>query len=222
MEIAVDTLWEAVDFEFEKDSTSTMAYLIKRPFKYDEQYRISVDSATLTSVYNHVNNPVKTQFTVKGEKDYGYLIFEVQGLPTVCEDTCRVMPAFIELLNSSGAPVRKAVVENGVAVFKDLTVDKYYARIILDANENGRWDAGNYAERRQPELVYYYLEQIETRLNWGDIKDWDVGQSVLGQKPSELVKNKPKEEMKKKRDYREENKPGKGSGMSPSIGGLRF
>ena len=277
MEMAVDTLWEAVDFDFEIDSTRAMAYLIKRPFKYEEQYRITIDSAMLISVYNHSNNPVNAQLTVKSDKDYGHCKVNITGIPFVRYDLAenrqnlpsegdsavvaiqaiplegdttvvatqaiplegdttavvsqnlssdsvsyRVMPAFIELLNNSGAPVRKAVVENGVALFRDLLPDKYYARIILDANGNGIWDAGNYEERRQPELVYYYLSQFEVPLNWMHEEDWNISESKLGQKPFELVKNKPKEEMQKKRDYKEENKPRKGTGTTPSIGGLKF
>ena len=221
METGVDTLWQAVDFEFEVDSVHAMTYLIKRPFKYDERYRITVDSAALTSVYGHSNNPVTTSMTVKGEKDFGNIIFEIQGLP-LTGDSGQMMPAFMELLNSGGAPVRKAVVENGIARFVDLNVDKYFARIILDANGNGRWDAGNYEEKRQPERVIYIMEQFETRQNWTKEYNWDVSTSVLGQKPDELLKNKPKEQTKISRDYREESKPTNRNSTSTNLGGLRL
>ena len=259
LEIAVDTLWEAVDFDFEADSTRAMTYLIKRTFNYDEKYRLTVDSANLTSVYNHSNNLVTTQLTVKGDSEYGHLKIAIQGLPlikynpanpvqnlpsvddsdtttiqslplvddsdsvAVQNNNDRVMPAFMELLNSSGVPVRKAIVENGVASFKDLNPDKYYWRIILDANGNGRWDAGNYEERRQPEIVYYGMRLFEVLKKWTyNDEIWDISKSVLGQKPSELIKHKPKEETKKKRDYKEESRPQKSNNSTPSIGGLRF
>jgi len=221
MEIGIDSLWETVDFEFEVDSTRAMTYLIKYPFKYEERFRITVDSAMLTSVYGHSNKPTTVQMTVKGEKEYGKLVVNIYGLPLM-GDSGQVMPAFMELLNSSGAPVRKAIVENGVASFIDINVEKYYARLILDANGNGRWDAGNYEENRQPERVFYFMKQLETRQNWKMEEDWDISLSKPGEKPEELLKNKPKEVTKKKRDYREESKPRGRSSSTPSIGGLRF
>jgi hypothetical protein len=95
-------------------------------------------------------------------------------------------------------------------------------RIVLDTNGNGLWESGNYEERRQPEMVYYYMKQIEVRQNWKHEESWDVSKAIPGQKPPELIKNKPKEQTKTKRDYREESKPRKSNSTTPSIGGLKF
>ena len=222
MEIGVDTLWNEVDFEFEADSIRAMTYLIKYPFRYDERYRVTIDSARITSVYGHSNNHTSVQMTVKGKKEYGQLSIAIEGLPIV-GDSGQVMPAFLELLNSSGAPVRKAIVENGIAKFIDLTVDKYYVRLILDADGNGRWDVGNYEEKRQPERVFYNMNLFETLQNFSKEESWNIRNATPGAKPDELIKNKPKEELKKKRDYREESKPrSRNSSTTPSIGGLRL
>ena len=220
MEIGADSLWEAVDFEFEEDPTRAMTYLIKRPFKYDENYRITIDSATLCGVYGHCNDNITTTITVRGEKEYGHLIVAVQGLPLV-GDSGQVMPAFMELLNSGGVPVRKAIVENGSAIFMDMPPEKYYARIVFDANGNGRWDAGNYEEKRQPERVLYFMQQFEVRQNWKIEETWDISRSEPGEKPYDLLINKPKEETNKKRDYREDSKPRRGSSQSTNLGGMR-
>lgn len=224
MEIEVDSLWQSVDFEFEEDSTRAMTWLIKRPFKYDESYRITVDSAALCGVYGHCNNSMSIPMTVKGDKDYGHLIVSVQGLP-VAGDSGQVVPAYMELLNSGGSVVRKAVVENGTATFRDMPAESYYARIILDANGNERWDYGNYEEKRQPERVYYFMNamsehKFEIRQNWKIDETWDLSKSKPGEKPYELIKNKPKEETKKKRDYKEESKPRNRSSSSTNLGGL--
>jgi hypothetical protein len=130
------------------------------------------------------------------------------------------MPAFMELLNGNGSPVAKAIVENGVATFRDMTPEKYYARLILDANGNGLWDAGNYEEKRQPEQVVYLMIQLEVRQNWTIEETWDISRSQSGEKPYELLQNKPKEDRKKKRNYKEESKPGQGGSSSSNIRGL--
>jgi hypothetical protein len=213
MEAEVDTLWGTVDFEFEADSIHAMTYRIRRPFGYNEKYRLTVDSALLCGVYGHCNDSTTMNFTVKGEKDYGHLSIAVQGLPLV-GDSGTVTPAFIELLNANGAPVRKIVVENGVAMFANMPAEKYYARLTLDANGNGRIDAGNYELRLQPEKVVYFPKQFEIRQNWKIEESWDISRTKPYEKPVELLKNKPKEVTKKKRDYKEESKPQRGGGGS--------
>jgi uncharacterized protein (DUF2141 family) len=214
LELGRDTLWDATDFEFVEDSTVAMTYYVKRTFKYDERYRLLIDSASLCSVYEHCNGKMEANFTVKSEKDYGHLFITVVGLD---------VPAFMELLNSSGSTVRQAMVENGIATFMNMTPEKYHARIILDANGNGKWDAGNYEEKRQPERVIYFMKQFEIPQNWRVEETWNISTAKPGEKPEELIKNKPKEKMNRRRDYREESRPRGGSGSnSTSVRGLPF
>jgi uncharacterized protein (DUF2141 family) len=219
LEIGVDSLWEPADFELEEDPLLAMTYRIIRPLKYEQRYRLTLDSAMLCGVYGHCNDSMTVEMTVKGEKDYGHLIVAVQGLP-LSGDSGRAVPAFMELLNSSNAPVAKAPVENGTAIFKDMNPEKYYARIILDTNGNGVWDAGSYEKRRQPESVIYFMLQFEIRQNWKIEETWDIRQSKPGEKPYELIKNKPKEDIKKKRDYKEDSKPKKRNSSTPNIRGI--
>ena len=50
--------------------------------------------------------------------------------------------------------------------FTNLKPGKYLFRIIFDTNSNGKWDTGNYLEKKQPEKVTYFPEVIELRANW--------------------------------------------------------
>jgi len=223
LDIAVDTLWNNVDFEFEKDSLRSMTYMIKREFKYEEKYRLIVDSALLCGIYNHYNDSTCINLTVKGEKDYGHLNISVKGLPLIELDSATsTMLSFIEILNRNGEPIRKAIVENGNAVFRDLPADKYYARIIFDNNGNGVWNAGSYENKTQPEQVFYCMKQFEIRQNWTIEEIWDVSTAKAGEKPFEILKNKPKEtQHKQKRNYREESNPRRsGNSTMPNIGGI--
>jgi uncharacterized protein (DUF2141 family) len=222
MELGVDTLWNDTDFVLEEDTTVAMTYYIKIPFNYNQRYRLLIDSAVLCGVYGHYNNKVSVDFTVKTEKDYGHLLVSIEGLPLEGDSLPTTVPAFVELLNNSGSIVRKAIVKDKVATFMNMTPEKYYARIIIDANGNGKWDAGNYAEKRQPETIKYFMKQFEIIQNWKIEETWDISKSKLGEKPEELIKNKPKEKMSKKRDYREESKPRSSNSSSPSMRGMPF
>ncbi|MDL2255576.1 Ig-like domain-containing protein [Parabacteroides sp. OttesenSCG-928-K15] len=208
-----DTLWVPVEFELEPDSTNSLRYMIRRDWNYGEEYRLEMDSATIFSVYDHWNNTHSGTFKIKTREEYGHLYINIHGI----EEN-----AFVELLDKSDQPIRKAKVIEGGALFMDLKPDTYYARMVIDANDNGVWDTGNYAEKRQPEKVYYCPKQMVINVNWETEEDWDVlGTPVEKQKPLEITKNKPQEKQQRQRDYRNEGR-GQSSSRNSGRGGLSF
>ena len=107
--------------------------------------------------------------------------------------------------------VRTVPVVEGKADFYYLNPGKYGARLINDTNGNGVWDTGDYAARRQPEMVYYYPQVLEFKANFDLIQDWNVKEKPLDkQKPDELKKQKPDED-KKKQNRNKNNRSGNSS-----------
>jgi len=209
----IDTVWNTVDFDFFPDSTNSLNYFIRRPWKYGEEYRIEVDSAAIHSLYGKWNDFFTGEFKIKKE-EYGHLYLNINGVDTT---------AFVELLSSGDAPVRKAKVKDGGVLFMDLKPDKYYARIVIDTNGNGVWDTGNYIEKRQPEEVYYSPKMYEIMQNWQVEETWNVNSTPLAkQKPLEITKNKPKEATKKKRNYKDESQQSSSRNNSGGNMGMPF
>lgn len=209
----VDTLWQEIDFEFMQDTVNSLRYIVRRPWDYGEAYRLEIDSATIFSLYGKFNDAYSGEFNIKTKDQYGHLYINVEGVDTT---------AFVELLNNNDLPVRKSEVKEGGALFMDLKPDKYYARLVVDLNGNGKWDTGNYATKQQPEEVFYCPKQFNIMQNWEVEENWDVRATPLTQqKPLEITKNKPKELTKKKRDYKNESNQSSSS-SSNSLGGLRF
>lgn len=210
----IDTVWNTVDFDFFPDSTNSLNYFIRRPWKYGEEYRIEVDSAAIHSLYGKWNDFFTGEFKIKKEDEYGYLYLNINGVDTT---------AFVELLSSGDAPVRKAKVKDGGVLFMDLKPDKYYARIVIDTNGNGVWDTGNYIEKRQPEEVYYSPKMYEIMQNWQVEETWNVNSTPLAkQMPLEITKNKPKEATKKKRNYKDESQQSSPRNNSGGNMGMPF
>ena len=215
----VDSVWTPVEFDFYPDSTNSLGFFIQRPWRYAEEYRLEVDSATITSIYGKWNNKVSQTFKTKVEEDYGHLYINIQRADTI--------PAFVELLNASDAPVRKAAVKDGGVLFMNLNPDKYYVRLIVDVNSNGVWDTGNYAEKLHPEKVIYCPRMFEVMKNWRVEETWDVEEvPFTKQKPLDITKNKPKEVTKQKRDHRDEGRRSSSGGSSSNSmqmpGNMRF
>ncbi|MDO6390739.1 Ig-like domain-containing protein [Pontibacter sp. BT731] len=50
--------------------------------------------------------------------------------------------------------------------FRNIEPGTYFIRVILDANNNGKWDAGDPELVREPEQVYLHDKPLEIRANW--------------------------------------------------------
>lgn len=197
LQTQIDSVWNDVDFTLQQDTLNTFAYFVQRKWGYGESYKLTIDSASVYSIYGFFNNGFTQEFKTKAKDQYGELYINVVGLD---------QPAFIQLLDKSDNPVRQQNVVNGEATFINLKPDKYYGRIILDSNGDGRWNTGNFKDKLQPDTVYYYPTIFEVPQNWEIEQTWELfAVPVDKQKPMDILKNKPKEATKKKRDYKNES-----------------
>ncbi|MFZ4455207.1 MAG: Ig-like domain-containing protein [Bacteroidales bacterium] len=184
-----DTLWRPVKTTFERDSLNIRQYHIRYKWTPDQEYRLRIDSAAFLGINGLCNNAIKKSFKVKSLEQYSSLFLKVAGFTG---------NAFVELLNESDKPVRREPVINGTAEFYYATPGSFYARLVVDKNNDFKWDTGNYAKKLQPEEVYYYNSLLELRANWDVEQEWNVtAQPLELQKPKKLVKNKPKDKNPK-------------------------
>ena len=208
-----DTLWNAVAraVRLERiDTVDIMAYKIDYPFEAGKQYRAEIDSMSVYDCFGNMNKREKCEFSIPALEEYSNLYLNVN-----VQDS-----AFVELLNGSDKVVDTAAVAGGTAAFENIKPGTYYARLVIDANGNGKWDTGNYALHRQPEDVFYYPKRINLKKNWDVEQTWNIYERAVDkQKPNEIKKNKPKSEMKntQKRDGEngdEEDEEGENWGVS--------
>lgn len=183
-------LWKDVPFVFEQDSLQLRKYNLLCNWDPSMDYELTVDSMAFQSLYGLHSDKLKQAFKVRSLDEYGAIFFNVRGVDTT---------AFVELLDAQDKVLLKAPVIDGKADFYYLNPGKYCARLVEDVNGNGIWDTGNYAEKRQPEKVYYYTQILDLKALWEIEQDWNVNAKPLDkQKLDELKKQKPDEDKKKK------------------------
>ncbi len=191
LEIKEDTLWHPVKgITLEVDSLNPLLQRVIR-YAWEEggEYRLTVDSAAVFSMYNQWNNTLKHEFKVKTLEDYSTLTFNVSGLEG--------QPAIVELLDKSDKVIATSPVIDGTALFEYINPGQVYARLYIDANNDGKWTTGDLKQGLQPEEVYYFNKRLTLRKNWEVTQDWNIYEIALDmQKPYELVKNKPKKNDK--------------------------
>jgi hypothetical protein len=147
-------------------------------WEFGGEYRFDIDSGKVEGIYGKTNDKFSQTFKIREEEDYSRLVVKLSGIRGA---------GFVELLDKADKVVRRQKLENGQADFKYLLPGSYYIRAIDDRNGNFRWDTGNYAQKRQPEEVYYNPKQLNLRA-YGDVEEiWNVHEyPLLQQKPKEL------------------------------------
>ena len=186
----VDTLWQDVSFDFYRDSLDLKRYNVSAEWQPGESYAFEVDSTAIHGLYGLFTDKIKKEFKAKKLDEYGQIYFNVHGADSL---------AFVELLDGQDKALRTVPVVDGKADFYFLNPGKYGARLINDTNGNGVWDTGDYAAKRQPEMVYYYPMVLELKANFDLTQDWNIFEKPLDkQKPEELKKQKPDEDKKNK------------------------
>lgn len=185
VEVQKDTLWEKVDFRLVADSAvNARSYLLEAEWEVGASYRLHIDSASVTDIYGNCNDKTELKFRIKNKEEYSTLKFKVQGVAD---------SAFVELLNAKEQVKRVEKLRDGEVFFKNVHPGEYYARLVVDSDNDGLWTTGKYIENRKPEQVYYFSKTLKLRANWDVEEDWDVKEkNVLNQRPSGLDAKKKK------------------------------
>lgn len=167
-----------------RDSTlSRRDLVLKVDWEPGAAYTLAVDSLAMTDIYGLQTKPLKVDFNVRKMEEYGNIVFNI----TAVRDS-----AIVELLDGTEKIVLRAPVKNHRAELLNLLPGKYYARLFIDRNGNGKYDTGNYDMHLQPEETAYYPGAINLKKNWDVEQTWDIYATPIDkQKPEAIKKNKP-------------------------------
>lgn len=167
-----------------RDSTLNRRDLVlKVDWEPGAAYTLAVDSLAMTDIYGLQTKPLKVDFNVRKMEEYGNIVFNI----TAVRDS-----AIVELLDGTEKIVLRAPVKNHRAELLNLLPGKYYARLFIDRNGNGKYDTGNYDIHLQPEETVYYPGAINLKKNWDVEQTWDIYATPIDkQKPEAIKKNKP-------------------------------
>lgn len=142
---AYDTLNKRISLKFEKE--------------YDQKYKAVFLPGALTDFYEETHDTLSYNFTTKPQTDYGTMRVTLKNV--------RRFPVIVDITNQKGDLVTSMYSEGETFLdFSGIDPGQYILRLIYDDNKNRRWDAGNYLQKRQPEEVIYYNEEIMVRANW--------------------------------------------------------
>lgn len=130
--------------------------------KEEEKYNLTALPGAFEDFYNTKNDTISINFATSSYDDYGNLKINLKSI--------KRFPLIFEILTSDGK-VKDSLTSTGerTLFFKALEPSEYTLRVIYDDNGNGKWDTGNFLEKRQAEEIEYLSKTVQVRASW----DWD-------------------------------------------------
>lgn len=155
-----------VNFKLKKDSVSALKLNVIYQFKENKNYKLLVEPAAFTSVYELKNDTLVSSFKTKQEENYGNLKLVVT--PSFTENY------IIQLLQKNEVIQEFFDVNTKTFNVAYLNSGEYQIKLIVDSNNNKKWDTGNYELNLQPERVVLYQDKITIRENWDNEIKWNI------------------------------------------------
>lgn len=175
-----DSILKPVRFTIMPYDTLPMQLTLLASLGAGKSYELQLDSAAIHDVYGAPNKSEKFSLTVKTPEDYSTL--RVKILPFRAD-------ARIQVLDAKDQVLRELPAEPDGAFFQYLKPGTYYLKLYIDANGDRLWTPGSWDDHRQPEVVYYFPDKLQTKSNWDFEEEWDY--TLIEQteaKPKELIK----------------------------------
>ncbi|MEJ8757546.1 Ig-like domain-containing protein [Pontibacter sp. H259] len=139
------------------DKTQTeLTFTIPKLAARQQPYTIVLDSTQILPVHT---KPIRFP-------ELPITIAEAQGSGSLKGNITTNYKAFTVQLLDGKYNVVKEQKNNRNFQFRDLTPGLYQIRIMVDENNNGKWDRGSGAFDKEPEKVYLHPTQLEIRANW--------------------------------------------------------
>lgn len=191
----IDTIYHSVQYRIFSDSLNKRRYHLSHPWKYATDYKLTIDSAAVTTIYQTDSKEIKEEFKTKEEEYYGKIIFKLTNISG---------PTIVQLLSDEKDEKviqSKKIDKDETVTFEYLEPKKYLIKAFFDTNDNGKWDTGDLQKKVQPEEVIYYLSVIKVRGNWDNKNTWEMPVQAYNKKivDEELEAEKRKEQKKKKK-----------------------
>jgi hypothetical protein len=161
-----DTL--QIPFLLQKDSVTATKYIIESELSDDKKYLFVADSGAFSDIYSKISDSIGINFSLKSVDLYGKLSFNIQNVEEA---------VIVQLLSKDETKViaEERITKNGKVEFPLLEPAIYRAKIIFDIVDDSKWTTGDFEERRQPESVTYYPDEIDVKAKFEIEQDWDAG-----------------------------------------------
>lgn len=152
------------------DSLHRKAWIIY-PLGENKSYELVLKDSIFYSIWDMTNDTMRVAFKTTTKLDYTTLTLNIQNMDYEGN-------VIFTLLNQEDKVIQNQQIQfpngNAQISFSTLKAGNYRVRLTYDQNGNGKWDAGNFSERKQPEKVTFFPQTIDIKRGFAAEFDWDV------------------------------------------------
>ena len=145
---------------------------IKFEVSPSDNYRLLILPEAIKDVRGVSNDTLQYNVVSQSLEDYGNVYLDV-----IRNSTSKFI---LQMIDSNEDVIRvfKNVNQDATYNFDYVRPGKYIFRLIEDANNNDKWDTGNYLKKIKPERVYYFSNELEVRANWDLNETFNLNQII--------------------------------------------
>ena len=150
---------------------------IKFEVSPSDNYRLFILPEAIKDIRGVSNDTLQYNVVSQSLEDYGNVYLDV-----IRNSNSKFI---LQMIDSNGDVIRvfKNVNQDATYNFDYVRPGKYIFRLIEDANNNDKWDTGNYLKKIKPERVYYFSNELEVRANWDLNETFNLNQ-IMSDKDS--------------------------------------
>jgi hypothetical protein len=161
-----DSIKIRIPYNFVFDSNFPGRLVLNAKLEQKKKYLFIADSLAFGNILNERSDSIGINFSVRDPESYSRLTLNIKN----CNG-----PTIIELMgNTENLLAREKIAKDGKVEFPLLEKGFYRIRAIYDLNGDGEWTTGDFMTGRQPEPVSYFNKEIEIKVGWDDIENWDL------------------------------------------------
>lgn len=166
IKIEDDTIKKPVKFNLQQDSLLSRSFEIQFDKGPEEHFNLLIPTGSFTDIYGNTNDTLNIEFTTRELEYYGNIKLKIIKVKE---------NAIVQLLNSDEKIIEEREISSDTTLeYTYLVPNKYLIKLFYDKNNNKKWDTGNFKTRKQPEEVFYFPQEIETKSNFDFEYDWDL------------------------------------------------
>ena len=151
-------------FKILLDDKNENAFAIDFKIELNSNYEVNLLPNSVTDFFDETNDSIKISFKTKTRNDLGNLHLSLENKPE--------KPFWIQLLNKSDKVLEEIYTRENSFEFNHLNPGEYYFKILIDENENGHWDTGDFFMKKQPEPAMVYPTMLNVRAMWDLDEIW--------------------------------------------------
>jgi len=147
-------------------------YFFDYVFKQSKNYSIYFPKKSVKSILGNAIDSTYFTFKTSNDKNYKQLSLKILNPEYTAGN------GIIQIINDKDVVLDEQIVNwsSGVIIFKNLRQGIYRIKLIYDSNGNSKWDTGNYNDKKQPEKVVFFPQNIDIKPNFDYELEWDIKQ----------------------------------------------